>query len=353
MPGAIDPALVPPDAHPDPALAFGPPDALNSHFDGPAPTATAAADAAADGDADGGALPTPILASAPASPTDLDQNLGPQKLLAAAENGDPAAAFEVATRYAEGSVVPKDLSKAADWYRKAAEGGIAVAQYRLASLYERGQGVGKDLTSAVNWYQRAADQGNINAMHNLAVLMSEGVDGQPDHEKALQWFLAAGNYGVRDSQYNLGVIYARGLGTTADLIESYKWFAIAAQQGDSDAGGRRDEVADVLGAENLAKAKAVVAAWKVKAPIPEANGVTAPAGGWGDSGLTIAQADRDALVKKIQTLLADQGYDVGPADGVAGPKTVEAVKAYQRRVGADPTGQIDNTLVASLGGASN
>jgi localization factor PodJL len=278
----------------------------------------------------------------------LDPRLGSPKLLNAAANGDAAAAFEIATRYADGSLVKKDIGQAAQWYMKAADGGVAVAQYRLGSLYERGQGVPKDLTKAVNWYQRAADQGNVNAMHNLAVLMSEGADGPPDHDKALQWFLAAGNYGVRDSQYNLGVIYARGLGVQQDLVESYKWFAIAAAQGDTDAAARRDEVAKAMQADNLAKARATVTAWHVKPPLAEANGVAAPGGGWDGPGDAISDVDRQQLVSKIQTLLAEAGYDPGPADGVAGPKTVEAVKAYQRKVGVPDTGQIDSTLMASL-----
>ena len=89
-------------------------------------------------------------------------------------------------------------------------------------------------------------------------------------------------------------------------------------------------------------------AWHVKPPLAEANGVSAPGGGWDGPGDTLGEADRQALVTKIQTLLAEQGYDPGPADGVAGPKTVDAVRAYQRKLGQPETGQIDNTLVAAL-----
>ncbi|MEJ0011975.1 MAG: peptidoglycan-binding protein [Bauldia sp.] len=363
-------AMVAPPDTPDSAMAFAQPDGFANRFQPAAPTqlpADAFDGAAADAVAAPSAPPLPaatdgpvVLASTPAdagvgaaapaevNTSGLDAHLGSPKLLNAAADGDPAAAFEIATRYADGSLVKKDLAKAAEWYTKAAQGGVAVAQYRLGSLYERGQGVAKDLTSAVNWYQRAADQGNVNAMHNLAVLMSEGADAQPDHDKALQWFLAAGNYGVRDSQYNLGVIYARGLGVTQDLPESYKWFAIAATQGDSDASARRDEVAKAMSADDLAKARAAVAAWHVKSPIAEANGVSAPGGGWDGPGDAISASDRQALVSKIQTLLAEAGYDPGPADGVIGQKTVAAVKAYQQKAGVPVTGQIDNTLMASL-----
>ncbi|HVZ14240.1 MAG TPA: peptidoglycan-binding protein [Bauldia sp.] len=367
-------ALVPPPATPSAAVAFAPPETADHFSSEPtqpptggfaAPVETAAAAtsdtpplpaAASDsvGTADATAKPV-VLASAdtsstaqPATIAGLDARLGSPKLLNAAASGDGAAEFEIATRYAEGSVVGKDLGEAARWYQKAAEAGVAVAQYRLGSLYERGQGVSKDLTQAVNWYQRAADQGNVNAMHNLAVLMSEGADGPPDHDKALQWFLAAANYGVRDSQYNLGVIYARAIGVQQDLVESYKWFAVAAAQGDTDAAARRDEVAKVLSADDLTKARATVTAWHVKPPIAEANGVASPAGGWDGPGEMLSDADRQALVAKIQTLLADAGYDVGPADGVAGPKTADAVKAYQQKQGIEPTGAIDNSLLAML-----
>ena len=53
---------------------------------------------------------------------------------------------------------------------------------------------------------------------------------------------------------------------------------------------------------------------------------------------------------KIQTLLAEQGYDPGPADGVEGPKTRDAVRAFQARAGLVGTGLIDRSLVAALAG---
>ncbi len=355
-------ALVAPSATPDPNIAFSAPEAVDGQFGGgtaapPASGFTRQPPATAGMSANQAATPPVSLASASALPAPqangaaatLDAAIGSAKLVNAAASGDPAAAFEVASRYAAGDHVGKDLSKAAEWYKRAADGGVAVAQYRLGSLYERGQGVAKDLTKAVDWYQRAADQGNVNAMHNLAVLMSEGVSGPPDQSKALQWFLAAADYGVRDSQYNLGVIYARGLGTSQDLIASYKWFAIAAAQGDSDAAARRDEVAKLLSGNDLAKARATVQAWHPKPPLADANGVSTPQGGWdAPGGGTLGDADRAALVKKIQTLLAEQGFDPGPADGVVGSRTRDAVKAYQRENGIAQTGQIDGPLVAAL-----
>jgi len=362
-PEPVPDALIPPSGGPTRQITFSQPDTSVGHFSDettstntaaltPVPAAPKATPLPMASPTGAPVILTSASTATPIADTGIDPAIGPAKLIAAAGAGDSNAEFEVAMRYAEGVNLPANLAKAAVWYEKSAEGGNAVAQYRLASLYERGQGVSKDLVGAVNWYQRAADQGNVNAMHNLAVLLSEGADGSPDHSKALQWFLAAANYGVRDSQYNLGVIYARGLGTAQDLGQSYKWFAIAAAQGDTDSAARRDEVAKAMSADDLAKARAAVAAWRARAPLVEANAIAKSNWDDGSSG-GITVADQRALVAKIQTLLADAGYDPGPADGRIGPKTVVAVRAYQQKTGMPVTGQIDKVLVASLAGSDN
>lgn len=329
-------ALVAPPANARAAMALASAEGIgerfNSVFDRPAASAGAPERAVSDRIPRDNRLPV----------------IGSDKLRAAATAGDPAAAFEIANRFAEGREVAKDLPIAVEWYRRAAEGGLAVAQYRYASLYERGQGVERDRDAAIKWYQRAADQGNVGAMHNLAVLLSEGK--RPDHAKALEWFLAAANYGVKDSQYNLGVIYARGLGQQADLGESYKWFAVAAAAGDADAAARRDEVAGMFTPDQLASARASVQAWRPKPPLAEANTVKAPVGGWDDDGGGITASDQKALVMKIQALLTEQGYDPGPADGIQGPKTREAVRAFQQEIGVAATGMIDPSLATALAG---
>ncbi|MCB1502727.1 MAG: SEL1-like repeat protein [Bauldia sp.] len=292
------------------------------------------------------ATPDPVVTGS--TPAADDPSVGPEKLRLAAAAGDAAAAYEIASRYAEGRGTIRDLSRAAAWYGRAADAGLAPAQYRLGSLYERGQGVARDTAKAVDLYRRAAEQGNAGAMHNLAVLISNGAAGSPDPAGALRWFQAAADFGVKDSQYNLGVIYGRGLGTAVDVAESYKWFAIAAAGGDKDASARRDEVAAMLDQNQLALARAKVQTWRPQAPAAAANEVVGPPGGWGDHPAGLTAQDQKALVQKIQTLLASKGYDPGPADGVEGPKTRQAVRAFQASVGLVDTGLIDRSLVAAL-----
>lgn len=226
----------------------------------------------------------PMATGSIGKPQDTGRDVTQSDPEAAAEAGDPRAQFVLATNYAEGRHVARDLAAAAQWYAKAAAQGLAPAQYRLASFYEKGLGVEHNLGPAKAWYQRAAEQGNIRAMHNLAVLAADGgEDGRPDYATAAQWFKKAAEYGVRDSQYNLAVLLARGLGVPQNFVSSYMWFAIAAAQGDDDAARKRDDVGARLNANELAAAKAMAAAFHAKTPDPAANDVQPPTGGWGTS----------------------------------------------------------------------
>ncbi|WP_158806695.1 SEL1-like repeat protein [Beijerinckia sp. L45] len=212
-----------------------------------------------------------VASAAPVAPTGALRQM--------AEDGNSAAQYEVASRYAEGRAMIKDFKLAADWYEKAAQQGLAPAEYKLAALYEKGLGVPRDKAKAKFWYIKAADAGNPRAMHNLAVLVADG-DGKPDYTSAVIWFRKAAEYGIHDSQYNLGILLARGLGTQQSLVQSYQWLAIAAQQNDADAATKRDEVAAKLNAADLAVAKALASTFRAKIADVAATEITTPSAGW-------------------------------------------------------------------------
>jgi localization factor PodJL len=222
-------------------------------------------------------------ALAPASdPTKdpLPAAIGGKALITAATAGDPAASYEVASRFAEGKGVPQDLAMAAAWFDRAARRGIAPAQFRLGSMYEKGVGLKKDVQEARRLYLAAADKGNAKAMHNLAVLYAEGIDGKPEYTVASQWFRKAAAFGVVDSQYNLAILYARGVGIERNIVESYTWFALAAKGGDKDAGKKSLEVASHLDEQQLFAARQSVETFVPDAQPEEAISVKAPPGGW-------------------------------------------------------------------------
>ena len=100
----------------------------------------------------------------------LPDAIGGPVLRAAALKGDPAAAYEIGVRYAEGKGVAPNLDEAAKWYDRAAQAGVVPAIFRLGTLYEKGLSVKKDVDIARRYYMQAAERGNAKAMHNLAVL---------------------------------------------------------------------------------------------------------------------------------------------------------------------------------------
>ncbi len=63
---------------------------------------------------------------------------------------------------------------------------------------------------------------------------------------------------------------------------------------------------------------------------------------------TPAQPVADPLIEMIQTLLAERGYQPGPADGVAGRRTTDAIRAYQKDAGLPETGVADQALRDNL-----
>ena len=160
-------------------------------------------------------------------------------------------------------------------------------------------------------------------MHNLAVLYAEGAGGSPDLEKASALFRQAAERGVRDSQFNLAILHARGLGVPQDLVEAYKWFGIAASSGDEESAKRRDIIGEALSAGDKARAEQAIATFQPTPLNSEANEVLLPEGGWGDSESStgVDAGDQQQLVALVQKLLAQNGYDPGPADGKLGSKT--------------------------------
>jgi peptidoglycan hydrolase-like protein with peptidoglycan-binding domain len=71
----------------------------------------------------------------------------------------------------------------------------------------------------------------------------------------------------------------------------------------------------------------------------------------------IAQLDMSAVprlnedaIRKVQVLLKQKGFEPGPTDGIVGPLTKGAVRAFQERYGLN-VGEIDNQTLFALGAA--
>ena len=279
----------------------------------------------------------PDAAAKPASPA-VPAAPARRTLREAAADGDPAAQYEIGQRYAAGSDgLPQDAEQAAFWLTRAAEQGLAPAQYRLGTLFEKGQGVPENPTRARSWYERAAQQGNVKALHNLAVMQAEGAGGAQDFAAAARSFEVAAKAGLADSQYNLAILYERGLGVERDLATAYRWFSIAGAGGDADAAARAEALKNSVDAAQLVDAELAARTFAPAASDAAANEVT-----WQ------AEAPEPGTVREVQRLLGSLGYDAGPADGILGGKTIDAVRQFERDRGLAVTGQVDARLVEAL-----
>ena len=232
-----------------------------------------------------------------------------------------------------------DYTSGPSLVRKAAEAGLPAAQYRLAKLHERGLGVPKDLAASRQWTERAAQGGNVKAMHDLAVYYAEGEGGGQSYAGAVEWFRRAAEFGLTDSQYNLAVLYEAGLGISPSQTEALYWYEIAHKQGDSGALEKVEALRSRLTLDAAQQAQRRAASWTPSEPAAAANGQFSPQA-W--------QGSAAGQVEAVQTVLSALGYDAGPADGIMGAGTKNALTMYQKDAGLMPTGTITRETVSSL-----
>ena len=149
----------------------------------------------------------------------------------AAEQGHTLAREELAY-----SGLPND--DAPYWeHRMAAEQGNAIPQFLLGNYYDWGHFVPKDVGKAAMWYRRAAEQGHVQAQFSLGLMLANGRDGVPsDAGEAAMWYRKAAEQGHVKAQFNLGLLYEYGDGVRkdgvpTDYVQAYAWFNLAAAQG--------------------------------------------------------------------------------------------------------------------------
>jgi S1-C subfamily serine protease len=267
-------------------------------------------------------------------------------LLPCAEVGDAIAQFNVGLMYALGEGASQDAAEAARWYRRAARQGHGSAQYNLGVMYAHGEGVPQDEAEAVHWLRMAAEQGDAMAQHNLGFMYAHGRGVARDDVKAGRWYRMAAEQGLTDAQHNLGLMYADGAGVSQDDVLAYMWLNLAAARSPQGEQRRisaqlRDEVAARLTPAQRARGQELARNWQPS--------VTARSEGALERRAEIER--RASRNRAVQQRLGDLGYDPGPVDGVVGPSTRAAIRAFQADAGLPVDGEISEALYAALGSA--
>jgi TPR repeat protein len=151
-----------------------------------------------------------------------------------ADQGAPAAQYNVGLMYTWGKGGPKNEAEAAKWFRRAAEQGHADARFAVGVAYQSGSGVREDQVEAVKWYRLAAEQGQQKAQYNLGVIYQHGKAVAKDYAEAAKWYQRAAEQGQARAQSSLGTMYLDGKGVPQDDAEAIRWFYRAAEQGDPE-----------------------------------------------------------------------------------------------------------------------
>jgi peptidoglycan hydrolase-like protein with peptidoglycan-binding domain len=126
----------------------------------------------------------------------------------------------------------------------------------------------------------------------------------------------------------LGRMHAAGQGVLQDYVRAHMLLNLAAAEGVEGAAAARDALAGKMTPQQVAEAQQMAAAWVAAAP-------------------AAAPLDRQGLVD-LQWQLALHGYDPGPADGTAGPRTETAIRLYQADAGLPVDGAATRPLLDHL-----
>jgi uncharacterized protein len=156
------------------------------------------------------------------------ENLG--ELRAAAQAGDPAAAYRLGLVHGQGLAgAQRDPRLAARYFESAAEAGHPWVQFRLAQTLDQS---GSDRARSLELKFAAARAGVADSAALLGTQYREGRGGVArDPAEAARWFTVAAENGVPEAQHNLGLMHYRGEGVPRQLHDALRWMRQAAAGG--------------------------------------------------------------------------------------------------------------------------
>jgi len=140
------------------------------------------------------------------------------------------ALYELGRAYAAN----RQMTEAANAYRKAADKGSSAAMVELGSLLANGSAGAKDETEARTLFSRAAQAGDARGAANLAALSANN-DGSSDPAAARAMLAKAAETNSAEAQFQLGLMMANGVGGPKDDVAARGMFEKAAAQGHAGA----------------------------------------------------------------------------------------------------------------------
>ncbi len=130
-----------------------------------------------------------------------------------------------------------------------------------------------------------------------------------------------------DAQFTYGVVQAAGLGAPRNPVAGHAWLSLAAAQGHAQAKKVAAALAKKMTPRQIQKAESRAAGFR--------------------PGPSEVFADRPALMY-VQQSLNVLGFDAGPVDGVAGPRTQSAIREFESGAKFAGNGEVSPELLRGL-----
>jgi TPR repeat protein len=125
-----------------------------------------------------------------------------------------------------------------------ARSGDSQGQFMLATHYANGDGVTKDLVKAAVWYIVSGHAGNEAAK-----------------EAAVQITRQLRPFEIAQVRFNVGKMFADGIGTEKDPVSAYLWFALAEAAGDVRAKSEEGKLAESMTVAEINDAQTRASTW--------------------------------------------------------------------------------------------
>ncbi|CAM3952312.1 peptidoglycan-binding protein [Vreelandella rituensis] len=161
-----------------------------------------------------------------------------------------------------------------------------------------------------------------------------------EYRQALQEFGKVARSGDADAQYMLGRLHEAGSGTPQDFVQAHQWYNLAAARGHRHAAEARDSLSERMTSGQIAEAQRAARAWQ---PEEEPSSQATPRSRPDIETLSDRQG-----VAEIQRELNRIGYDAGPADGLMGSRTRNAIREYQADIDMARDGNATAELLKRL-----
>ena len=156
----------------------------------------------------------------------------------------------------------KDYATAFKEFAPLAEQGNAYAQLYLGKMYMMGQGVLRDPEQAIKWLKASAVQGNADAQFFVGAYY---LLPHRDVAEGMKWLRLSAEQGQQDAQLLLGKTYLQGdKELPRDPIQAEMWLRLAAKDNLDFYQTELLAAEGQMTSEQIARGKALAAAWKPK-----------------------------------------------------------------------------------------